>query len=122
MEATRIKVRAWDKRSNIFVVTGIQFNNTTMRLEAIPDLIMMQYTGLKDRKRTKKYPEGQEIYEGDILKIKEYGNCVVESDGGCCYQVDSDEMGCYSLCELASCEALEVIGNVYQNPELIEER
>lgn len=27
-----------------------------------------QYTGLKDNKRTKKYPQGQEIYEGDILK------------------------------------------------------
>ena len=26
-----------------------------------------QYTGLKDNKRTKKYPKGQEIYEGDNI-------------------------------------------------------
>lgn len=27
-----------------------------------------QFTGLKDKKRTKKYPNGQEIYEGDIVE------------------------------------------------------
>ena len=26
-----------------------------------------EYTGLKDCKRTEKFPEGQEIYEGDLL-------------------------------------------------------
>jgi hypothetical protein len=30
---------------------------------------IMQYTGLKDKKRTEQFPEGQEIYEGDILHI-----------------------------------------------------
>jgi len=31
--------------------------------------VLMQYTGLKDGKRTEKYPEGQEIYEGDIVRV-----------------------------------------------------
>jgi uncharacterized phage protein (TIGR01671 family) len=33
------------------------------------DCELLQYIGLKDCKRTKEYPEGQEIYEGDILKV-----------------------------------------------------
>lgn len=111
---TEFKFRAWDKRANRFVDSGIQFNNTTMRLATIPDIILMRYTGLKDK-------NDKEIYEGDILKIAEYGNCVVETDGGCCYQIDSAEMGCYSLCDIATIETLEVIGNIYENPELIEE-
>ena len=28
-----------------------------------------QATGLKDKKRTKEFPKGQEIYEGDIVEI-----------------------------------------------------
>jgi hypothetical protein len=28
-----------------------------------------QFTGLRDCKRTEEYPEGQEIYEGDILRV-----------------------------------------------------
>lgn len=27
-----------------------------------------QFTGLKDKRRTKKHPEGKEIYEGDVIK------------------------------------------------------
>ncbi len=29
--------------------------------------VLEEYTGFKDSKRTKKYPKGKEIYEGDIL-------------------------------------------------------
>jgi len=32
-----------------------------------PCIEVCQYTGLKDSKRTEEYPEGQEIYEGDII-------------------------------------------------------
>ena len=35
---------------------------------------LMQYTGLKDCKRTEKYPEGQEIYEGDIVQYHPEAN------------------------------------------------
>ena len=31
--------------------------------------VLEQYIGLKDCKRTKEYPEGQEIYEGDIIRF-----------------------------------------------------
>ena len=52
-----------------------------------------QYTGLKDSKRTAEYPEGQPIYEGDILQNRigsnntwivmfEDGSFVLEQIGG----------------------------------------
>ena len=34
------------------------------------DLIIEQYTGLKDKKRTEEFPEGQKIFEGDKLKVR----------------------------------------------------
>ena len=101
------------------------------------DLVLMQYTGLKDK-------NGVEIYEGDVLKI--HGNYGSQSrmvlfndefltytiptkqekiwiDKGSnhykyCYQEDNDRL--YFLTELESYE-VEVIGNIYQNPELLEE-
>ena len=36
--------------------------------EAIPETVG-EFTGLKDSKRTEEYPEGQEIYEGDRVKL-----------------------------------------------------
>ena len=36
-------------------------------IEVIPKTVG-QSTGLKDKKRTKEYPEGQEIYEGDCFR------------------------------------------------------
>lgn len=32
--------------------------------------ILMQYTGLKDNKRTKEFPEGQQIFEGDVVRMR----------------------------------------------------
>lgn len=37
------------------------------KLDIIPETVG-QYTGIKDRKRTKEFPHGQEIYEGDTCR------------------------------------------------------
>ena len=86
---------------------------------------LMQYTGLKDK-------NGKEIYEGDIVAFE-------DSDGGYEYQdlvmntgiVEYGELRFYFTNRVAvemgdfyikdgRCDDIEVIGNIYDNPELLE--
>jgi len=76
---------------------------------------LMQYTGLKDK-------NGVEIYEGDIIK----GMLTLE--GGDCYDF-TDTVSYIApefLCDnnadfpLTQYETLEVIGNKFENPELVQ--
>lgn len=93
-----------------------------------PSFILMQYTGLKDK-------NGKEIYEGDIVKVKLYkgeeekyfigkveyfgSNFIVDADNNSEYHVyDLDGFGIDYRYNLEDCE---VIGNIYDNPELLEE-
>lgn len=75
--------------------------------------ILMQFTGLKDK-------NGKEIYEGDVLD--NYGgkyNSIVEWNAG-----EDDECRNYIAGFWLNYEPgdLEVIGNIYENPELIAEK
>jgi len=87
--------------------------------------ILMQYVGLKDYKRTEDFPEGQEICEGDILKItqacgEEVTGEVVWDEIHARYSLD---MGAelWDFGNIVECEhMIEVIGNCHDNPELLE--
>lgn len=65
-------------------------------------MAVMQYTGLKDK-------NGKEIYEGDILKFP-------QGAGGGVFPVTYQAQSFYpALMHLG-----EVIGNIYENPELLK--
>lgn len=69
---------------------------------------LMQYTGLKDK-------NGKEIYEGDIMPVNGGKYVVVYSEDYAryCLQMPSGRMFIPS-------KNSEVIGNIYENPELLE--
>lgn len=138
-----IKFRAWDGEkmypsftiqelkdiiSNTVGVFGLLLNYE------FQDLIFMQYTGLKDKK-------GNEIYEGDILKDDDgdfiYKNVAIgEVDLGiddyavkyrsiCIHAQHLDESGYLALLSNdygsygQSTGHCQIIGNIYENPDLL---
>ena len=78
--------------------------------------ILMQYTGLKDK-------NGKEIYEGDIVVLSSDGDkkiCKVTLDG---WQslFESVQNGFYCPMGSTAQNYREVIGNIYENPELLKQ-
>lgn len=107
-----------------------------------PSCHKMQYTGLKDK-------NGREIYEGDVIEvfkgywsfkaIVKFGHYEQDGSGGeysptecigfyaeAINPDEKDEYGCYLISDyekqmsLFESEEIEVIGDVYRNPELLE--
>lgn len=87
------------------------FNNRTRLYQSGERVAIMQFTGLYDE-------NDKEIYEGDIIQDSSGNLLVVEwNDDTCKYQFNDGH-------ELNDCKNYGtfklVIGNIYENPELIK--
>lgn len=123
------KFRAWDKISKkIFPVTTIDFDQSYVMIEEINGLLgkrdfdeieIMQSTGLFDK-------NGKEIYEDDIVRITltDGFRYVVGEDGAVKYKLGAfyilNGLDEYLISDF-HIDDIEVVGNIYENPELLGE-
>lgn len=118
-----IKFRAWDKKNkqweypDYITMDGepMWFDREDGTIEdySFTDIVLMQYTGLKDKNE-------KEIYEGDILQNgKEKFTIENELGNNCgeCFDVWGWDM---PADENAISLWWEVIGNIYENPNLVK--
>jgi len=104
-----IKFRCWIKKRNL-MLNDVPFHHWYLDDDSV---VIMQYTNLKDK-------NGKEIYEGDIFPYKGR-NLVVRYELGAAvgHWFGSNE---YIFFEhYANGDEVEVIGNIYENPELLKE-
>lgn len=139
-----IKFRAWDKYNKKMIQSENILNICFVRTEHTPNLIactnrkinyfeeireqdkkycnefeLLQYTGIKDKK-------GKEIYDGDII----YWSCDNFKENVVVFWDDEhlrwsihrieNKLAIDCLYEYSDSRGIEVIGNVYENPELLE--
>ena len=128
-----IKFRAWDKNIEAMVdpaflqldgngLVSIFYENCDSKesewSNEVQDIELLQYTGLKDK-------NGEEIYEGDIL-----GMLNPTAKGGCWEVIWHDfrwqlllrnfpNISNYYVNCGEHLEDDEIIGNIYENPELL---
>jgi len=81
-----------------------------------------QFSGLRDNKRTAEFPEGQEIFEGDIVKRKRDNTVrvVIFKDGSFLTERIKPRSRCvFNSFPFYEYDEWEVIGNVHEHRNLL---
>jgi len=122
-----IKFRAWDLINKKWIeLCYLEINNDKVDYVHdkygddwnINNCVLMQFTGFQD-------DDGKEICEGDIVNYSlctneytgdyEYDKGIVTFDSECGYWRIADEV-------FYGTESIQIIGNIYENPELLENK
>lgn len=125
-----IKFRAWYTNRNSFYIFGSEAIRLMLSKPHGSDCVIEQYTGLKD-------VNGVEIYEGDVLQpVRVYPDFlnIAPSKIGKAFLVKSGnyvfgkwiarligDKG-YSVSDYYFGNELNIIGNIHEQPELLEDR
>ena len=116
-----VKFRAWcPETKTMFPVLNWCFQgNQIITVQYRPaiklqvrDVEIMQYTGLKDK-------NGVEIYEGDVLYWD--GSIIGGVSFEHCEFIVGSGVNARAMCAMPEDLDIEVIGNIHENPELLED-
>lgn len=119
------KFRAWDKETKTMNGMAEIYRNRNQEIELRPrdeNIILMPSTGLVDK-------NGKEIFEGDVISTYT-DNLVIKRDNLLGFYVEVGEKRNY-FAETVDVEyldlfakdfgvAVEIIGNIYENKELLD--
>ena len=102
---------------NINVIEVLLDNDDGFEQFGFEDVEFIENTGMKDK-------NGKYIYEGDIVTVNGTWDCIIEyNQSSCAFVLKSIDsrwsMGYFSNYERIE-EMLEVIGNIYENKELLK--